>query len=308
MLASLALFSRAAPLPEAPASRMPPPEQALIFATIGALLAGLFFLQRRAPGAPAGHWLPREEATGKRAYESWVLAYSVVWMGSFGLIIALQLYEAFDATAYFVVCGGLALPLWVQALRAAAAGGGGATHALRAQVWVAVFGFIGNYWYTHYFYSVLEASYTMPAVRLNDVPACMYFATLFYFSSYHAFSNAVLRYISLRYPPSSRRLLLFCAVVFSLSYFTAFMETLTISAFPYYSFADRDRAYTVGSLFYGLYFLVSFPAYYTFQDNCRAGALGAWDAALAASGVGMIILCLLDAVRLGLGMDFVMRA
>jgi hypothetical protein len=165
MLASLALFSRAAPVPEAPASRMPPPEQALIFATIGALLAGLFFLQRRAPGAPAGHWLPREEATGKRAYESWVLAYSVVWMGSFGLIIALQLYEAFDATAYFVVCGGLALPLWVQALRAAAAGGGGATHALRAQVWVAVFGFIGNYWYTHYFYNVLKADYTFDAHR-----------------------------------------------------------------------------------------------------------------------------------------------
>ena len=110
-----ALFSRGAPLPEAPASRMPPPEQALIFATIGALLAGLFLLQRRAPGAPAGQWLPRDEATGKRAYEAWVLAYSVVWMGSFGLIIALQLYEAFDATAYFVVCGGLALPLWVQA-------------------------------------------------------------------------------------------------------------------------------------------------------------------------------------------------
>ena len=116
-----ALFSRAAPLPEAPASRMPPPEQALIFATIGALLAGLFLLQRRAPGAPSGHWLPRDEATGKRAYEAWVLAYSVVWMGSFGLIIALQLYEAFDATAYFVVCGGLALPLWVQARASAPA-------------------------------------------------------------------------------------------------------------------------------------------------------------------------------------------
>ena len=162
-----ALFSRA---PEAPASRMPPPEQALIFATIGALLAGLFSLQRRAPyrGAyMAGLWLPRDEATvprdeatGKRAYEVWILGYSLVWMGSFGLIIALQLYEAFDAAAYFLVCGGLALPLWVQAF-AAAVRAGRVTHALRAQVWVAVFGFIGNYWYTHYFYSVLRARCTM---------------------------------------------------------------------------------------------------------------------------------------------------
>lgn len=159
-----ALFSRA---PEAPASRMPPPEQALIFATIGALLAGLFSLQRRAPYRGtylAGDWLPRDEATGKRAYEEWVLRYSVVWMGSFGLIIALQLYEAFDAAAYFVVCGGLALPLWVQAF-AAAVRAGRVTHALRAQAWVAVFGFIGNYWYTHYFYCVLRARYTAPALK-----------------------------------------------------------------------------------------------------------------------------------------------
>ena len=111
----LALFNRAAPLPEAPDSKLPPPEQALIFATIAALLAGLILLQQRAPlGASAGHWLPRDDDTGKRTYEVWVLAYSVVWMGSFGVIIAFQLYEAFDATAYFVVCGGLALPLWVQ--------------------------------------------------------------------------------------------------------------------------------------------------------------------------------------------------
>merc|ERR1740139_684838 len=113
-------FHRAAP-PETPASKLPPPEQALIFATIAALLAGLFLLQRRAPGASAGHWLPRDDGAGKRTYEAWVLAYSVVWMGSFAVIIALQLYEAFDAAAYFVVCGSLALPLWVQARRAAAA-------------------------------------------------------------------------------------------------------------------------------------------------------------------------------------------
>jgi cycloeucalenol cycloisomerase len=254
------------------------------------------------PGTPAS------------SHDLFCFRYSLLWMSAFFLIVALRLYEAFThPLAYLAVCGSLSLPVLLCPffLRRAPPERGlpfYGTHSFRATLFLVIYSHIGNYWYTHYFYSVLEASYTMPAVRLNDVPACMYFATLFYFSSYHAFSNAVLRYISLRYPPSSRRLLLFCAVVFSLSYFTAFMETLTISAFPYYSFADRDRAYTVGSLFYGLYFLVSFPAYYTFQDNCRAGALGAWDAALAASGVGMIILCLLDAVRLGLGMDFVMRA
>lgn len=282
---------------------MPPPEQALIFATIGALLAGLFFLQRRAPGAPAGHWLPREEATGKRAYESWVLAYSVVWMGSFGLIIALQLYEAFDATAYFVVCGGLALPLWVQALRAAAAGGGGATHALRAQVWVAVFGFIGNYWYTHYFYSVLRARYTMPSWRLNDVPIAMYFATHFYFSSYHVFANLALRKLRTRYAAGAARDLLFVGLVLSMSYAVAFMETLTISHFPYYDFEDRALAYTVGSAFYGLYFVVSFPIYFALDEATWSTPLAPGrsliEVALSSLGAGMAVLVLLDLVRLG---------
>ena len=54
-------------------------------------------------------------------------------------------------------------------------------HAARAQLFIAIFGFIGNYWYTHYFYCVLRARYTMAAWRLNDVPICMFLATHFYF-------------------------------------------------------------------------------------------------------------------------------
>lgn len=41
-----------------------------------------------------------------------------------------------------------------------------------------------------------------------------------------------------------------------MSYGVAFTETLTISGFPYYEFADRDMAYVVGSAFYGIYFIV----------------------------------------------------
>ena len=283
-------FHRAAP-PETPASKLPPPEQALIFATIAALLAGLFLLQRRAPGASAGHWLPRDDGAGKRTYEAWVLAYSVVWMGSFAVIIALQLYEAFDAAAYFVVCGSLALPLWVQALRAAAAHGGRAAHALRAQLWVAVFGFIGNYWYTHYFYSVLRARYTMPSWRLNDVPVAMYLATHFYFSSYHVFANLVLRKVRTRYAPGAARDLLFVGLVISMSYAVAFMETLTISHFPYYDFEDRALAYTVGSAFYGIYFVVSFPVYFALDEATWATSLAPGrslvEVAISSLGAGM---------------------
>jgi len=40
---------------------------------------------------------------------------------------------------------------------------------VKANVWIAIFSFIGNYYWTHYFYSVLGASYTFKAHRLNDV-------------------------------------------------------------------------------------------------------------------------------------------
>ena len=42
-------------------------------------------------------------------------------------------------------------------------------YSVKANVWLAIFSHIGNYWYTHYFYSVLRARYTMRAHYLNGV-------------------------------------------------------------------------------------------------------------------------------------------
>lgn len=39
---------------------------------------------------------------------------------------------------------------------------------VKANVWHAVFGFVGNYFWTHYFFQLLGASYTMPSHRLNQ--------------------------------------------------------------------------------------------------------------------------------------------
>ena len=43
---------------------------------------------------------------------------------------------------------------------------------MRANVWIAVFSFIGNYFWTHYFYVLLGAEYTFRSWRLNDVSSC----------------------------------------------------------------------------------------------------------------------------------------
>jgi cycloeucalenol cycloisomerase len=46
------------------------------------------------------------------------------------------------------------------------------THLRQANVWMAIFGFIGNYFWTHYFFNLLGAAYTLPSHRLNGVSAC----------------------------------------------------------------------------------------------------------------------------------------
>lgn len=214
------------PTPD-PSDLLPPASSAAIFACIAIGLLTLLYLQKR---VAEGRWLPPPGE--KREYEAWVLRYSVIWMGSFAVIIAGQLYEQFTATSYFLVCGGLALPLALQPFLAPTGKARkplSASHAVRAQLWIAIFGFIGNYWcarcplsvlcatdhgagccaaacrYTHYFYCVLRAKYTMPSWRLNDVPIAMYLATHFYFSSYHVLANLPQRYVRTAYTAGPQR-------------------------------------------------------------------------------------------------------
>ena len=63
-------------------------------------------------------------------------------------------------------------------------------------------------------------------------------------------------------------------------------------------------AYTVGSAFYGLYFVVSFPVYFDLDEPGKV--VGAWyrsntplrDAAATSLASGMAVLMLLDLTRL----------
>eukprot|EP00538_Stauroneis_constricta_P014365 CAMPEP_0119560870 /NCGR_PEP_ID=MMETSP1352-20130426/16093_1 /TAXON_ID=265584 /ORGANISM="Stauroneis constricta, Strain CCMP1120" /LENGTH=137 /DNA_ID=CAMNT_0007608937 /DNA_START=74 /DNA_END=487 /DNA_ORIENTATION=+ len=137
----------------------------------------------------------------------------------------------------------------------------------------------------------------------------MMFATHFYFSTYHFFSNAMLRKITTTFAPGMMRTLLFGAAIIKFAYFTAFMETLTMSSYPHYSFEDRDMAYTDGSAFYGIYFIVSFPAFF-FDPNVDSsgGGMTLWEVFMSSCGYGMIIMNLLDCVRLYLGIPLVVGA
>ena len=142
---------------------------------------------------------------------------------------------------------------------------------VKANIWIAIFSFIGNYFWTHYFYTVLGAEYTFPSWRLNEVllqsvtffcsaptqypseapcmvlqvPITLYFMTHAYFCFYHALSNVVLRRTAHAVQQSPRicQWLTLATVVFVLAYITALMETVTIAHFPYYRFKVMCAAY-----------------------------------------------------------------
>lgn len=295
-----------------------------ILSTMFAILAGMVYIQTPAKNGRFSFYpCPKTEAS-KYAYEKYHTYYSPIWMGIFGIIVIFQLYETWSAKQYNTYLLILALPCVLQPILAPSAFFNSPDahrplserYATKANIWLAIYTFIGNYWYTHYFYSVLKASYSMPSTRLNNVPIAMFFATHFYFSSYHVFSNCMLRKIRTSFEAGVKRRILYVSTVFVLSYFTAFMETLTISSFPYYSFEDRNMAYVVGSAFYGIYFLVSFPAFYEFEldidrDDTHTRSvkkLTIWGTIVESCGYGMMIMCLLDFVRLYIGIPLVVGA
>ena len=112
-------------------------------------------------------------------------------------------------------------------------------------------------------------------------------------------SNAALRRVRTGYLPGWGRTAFEAGLIAVLSYTTAFMESLTICGFPYYRFEDRDAAYTLGSAFYGIYFLVSFPAFLRVDEDARRPFTLA-QACIESLAAGMAVLCLLDFVRLAL--------
>jgi cycloeucalenol cycloisomerase len=285
-----------------------------VLSTMIALLGGLIYVQTPAKSGTSSFYPNPKTEPSKYAYEMYHTIYSPIWISIFGIIVVFQLYESWSAREYNLYLLLLSLPCILQPIIFPSAFFSSPDaqrplsqrYATKANIWFAIYAFIGNYWYTHYFYSVLKASYSMPSTRLNNVPIAMYFATMFYFSSYHVFSNTLLRKIKTTFEDSPRKRVLYVSTVFVLSYFTAFMETLTISSFPYYQFEDRDLAYKVGSAFYGIYFLVSFPAFLEFDKDVDEKGEGrrkvtCWNAVVESCGYGMMIMCLLDFVRLYLG-------
>jgi len=242
----------------------------------------------------------------KQRGEKFYLIWSIIWILFFGLVVVSGIYEKFDEFWYMIL--GLVVFLPAIILPLLFPGDYDSNRRIlwryttKANVWIFILSFIGNYLWTHYFYVVLGTKYTFPSCRLNDVPIPLILITHSYFCTYHVISNLILRRLwrSLKKTDLVKSYVIVSIVIILLSWFIAFLEAFSIQQFPYYTYPDRYSMYVYGSIFYGIYFIVSFPMFFRLdekKDEC-------WpikNVALDSFACCMIVTLLLDFWRISIG-------
>ncbi|XP_073013936.1 cycloeucalenol cycloisomerase [Typha latifolia] len=260
---------------------------------------------KKSNGVSQSLWLASNPS--KRWGEGFFLLYTPFWLTlCLGIVVPYKLYESFTELEYLLLGLVSAVPTILVPLFLVGKADSGKCwkdrYWVKANLWIIIFSYVGNYFWTHYFFTVLGASYTFPSWRMNNVPHTTFLMTHVCFQFYHVGSNMTLRRLrhSIAHLPQSVRLVTEAAWILALSYFIAYLETLAIANFPYYEFVDRTSMYKVGSLFYAIYFLVSFPMFLRLDEKDG----DPWDlprVAVDALGAAMLVTIILDLWRIFLG-------
>ncbi|GAM20056.1 hypothetical protein SAMD00019534_032310 [Acytostelium subglobosum LB1] len=257
------------------------------------------------------HWFPKHP--GKAWAEKFFLIYSPIWITLFIIVVVTEAYKMFYDVEFFILGLVVSLPCVVYpALFPCSADRDKPWYErywVKANLWLALFGFVGNYFWTHYFFILLRATYRFPVnFRLNEIPVFLFFVTHAYFVSYHAATTPILRRFWSSYPPTPAgqrhpmgkivgSVLLVCAM----AYFTAFMEAWTLEKVPYYHIDNREQMYTVGSTFYMIYFVISFPMFTRIDETNDGQKWTLTRTALESLASAMIVFILCDFWRLIVG-------
>lgn len=157
------------------------------------------------------------------------------------------------------------------------------SYFLKANVYLFIFGFWGNYAGSEYFFDLLGMVYNFTNATTNldaalvgsgeqRVPLIMYMYTHAYFMTYHVTANIALRKLksfTLGKAPVVVWSLFFVSV-FAIGYCWAFMETKAmanplIAELFYYEKMELMLKY--GSIVYATYFIASFPIYYFIDEE-----------------------------------------
>eukprot|EP01122_Echinamoeba_exundans_P000741 TRINITY_DN10677_c0_g1_i1.p1 TRINITY_DN10677_c0_g1~~TRINITY_DN10677_c0_g1_i1.p1 ORF type:complete len:314 (-),score=49.75 TRINITY_DN10677_c0_g1_i1:36-977(-) len=209
----------------------------------------------------------------KRVGEIFYLCYMVFWVTAFGAgIVWTGAYHHWNDWGYNTATLALMIPTFIIPIffpfGADKALPWYSRYAVKANFWIIPFNFVGNWFWTHYFFALLGAAYTFPVKYLwNEVPPMCYFLTQIYFQTYFTLASVVIRRFALHHKNRFVRWILIAVITLVLSWTASFMETFTIESVPYYSFVDRSKMYLVGTWFYALYFIVGFPFYVQLDEK-----------------------------------------
>ncbi|KAL6502989.1 Bifunctional protein GlmU [Orobanche hederae] len=241
-------------------------------------------------------WLAQDPS--KRWGEIFFLLYTPFWLTlCLGIVVPYKLYENFTEWEYLVLGLVSALPAFI--IPVILVGKADSTICWKDRYWVKL---RWELLLDPLFFHCLGRVVYIPVMEDEQLPHTTFLLTHVCFLFYHVTSNMTLRRIqhSVAYLPENTQYLLKAAWILALSYFIAYLETLAISNFPYYEFVDRASMYKVGSLFYAIYFFVSFPMFLRIDE--KPG--DRWDlsrVAVDALGAAMLVTIILDLWRIFLG-------
>eukprot|EP01126_Amoeba_proteus_P058417 TRINITY_DN7534_c0_g2_i2.p1 TRINITY_DN7534_c0_g2~~TRINITY_DN7534_c0_g2_i2.p1 ORF type:complete len:123 (-),score=7.69 TRINITY_DN7534_c0_g2_i2:132-500(-) len=110
----------------------------------------------------------------KRAGERFMILWSVVWIFFFACIVLSKAYETWGDVGYMITGLSLSVPNFlipnVFPAKEDERLPFSRRYVTKAYLWIAIFNFIGNYFWTHYFFVCLGARYTFPiTITLNGV-------------------------------------------------------------------------------------------------------------------------------------------
>lgn len=223
----------------------------------------------------------KSDNPSKALMERFMLLYSPLWMGVVAAIVAYEWYEVFTPSDYLSLGLLLSLPCLLGPLLFSRGDPHESSltftqrYSIKANVFIAIMSYIGHHFYTQYFYDLLGMRYTGPlepgrGVDVNGAPLSMLFCTHVYFMSYHVLVSPLYRATRSAFAPAGVRAREIAGAVFvvAAALFTAFAETWTMTAFPYYTLPDdRSSVLALASVFYGTLFVVTFPWFCSMDED-----------------------------------------
>ena len=239
--------------------------------------------------------------------EKVIFYYTLVWITVLATIVLSGSYEYFGPNDYILVGAGISIPCIIAPLLFADKAERSTPlfqrYIVKANIFVFIMGYIGNHFFTHYFYRVLGMRYTGPlgpgeGLEINKVPVSMFLCTHPYFMTYHVLVSPVLRAAKAYLQDYRGKTVLFAIVVVCIAFFTAFMETWTISAFPYYTYPNLYSMLTSGSLFYGTFFVVTYPIFFRIDEDPRSPLWSIQRVVVEALAAMMVVLLCGDIMKL----------